>query len=255
MICSQCGTQLDASTRYCTHCGAPTTAGSSSTPLPTVPGTSSSLNAFAVVSLVLGVLGGWLFALVFGYVGRTQIKRSNGRQRGSGLAIAGIVLGWIGVAATVVVVLVLIVAASSGSSSGSSSFNSASANDSYNGSPYDNSGTGSDTGGFTVVTTTTQPLTTTTTPTSFGTYRITDSGVIIRTGPGTTYPEIGRIPPEVFVPFYCRVSGEGITGPYNGPPGDPWWDKTTYNGITGFVTDEYVDNQADVSAGRVLPPC
>lgn len=59
-------------------------------------------NGFAVKSLVLGII--WIFwigsvlALVFGYIAKRQIDRSGGAQGGRGLAIAGIVLGWIGVA-------------------------------------------------------------------------------------------------------------------------------------------------------------
>jgi len=51
---------------------------------------------------VLG-LGGWLLcgvgsvvAIVLGFVSRNQIKRSWGRQTGSGFATAGIILGFIG---------------------------------------------------------------------------------------------------------------------------------------------------------------
>ncbi|MGH2749387.1 MAG: DUF4190 domain-containing protein [Actinomycetota bacterium] len=59
-------------------------------------------NGLAVASLVLGILWlGWLgslLALIFGYAAKGQIDRSNGAQGGRGLAIAGIVLGWIGVA-------------------------------------------------------------------------------------------------------------------------------------------------------------
>jgi hypothetical protein len=53
----------------------------------------------AIASVVLGIL--WLFwvgsalALVFGYVGRNQIRQTG--EGGDGLAIAGIVLGWIGI--------------------------------------------------------------------------------------------------------------------------------------------------------------
>lgn len=40
---------------------------------------------------------GSILALVFGYIGKSQIDRSAGRQGGRGLAVAGIVLGWVGV--------------------------------------------------------------------------------------------------------------------------------------------------------------
>jgi hypothetical protein len=75
---------------------------------------STSTNGLAIASMVLGIL--WLYwigsilALVFGYVAKGQIDKSGGRQSGRGMAIAGIVLGWIGVA-TLALVLVFVVAA------------------------------------------------------------------------------------------------------------------------------------------------
>ena len=64
----------------------------------------------AIASLVLGIL--WLdwigstLALIFGYVALGQIKRR--RQGGRGLAIAGITLGWIGMALLVLVIVLAI---------------------------------------------------------------------------------------------------------------------------------------------------
>jgi hypothetical protein len=75
-------------------------------------------NGMAVASLVLGILWFWwigsVLALIFGYVGKSEIDRSGGRQSGRGLAIAGIVLGWIGVAGGVIAIIVF--AASNSSS-------------------------------------------------------------------------------------------------------------------------------------------
>jgi uncharacterized membrane protein len=54
------------------------------------------MNGLAIWSFVLGLL--WIFwlgsalGLVFGIVAIRQVKRSQGTQRGTGLAIAGIVL-------------------------------------------------------------------------------------------------------------------------------------------------------------------
>jgi hypothetical protein len=59
-------------------------------------------NGSAIVSVVLGVLWfagvGSLLALVFGYKARREIKHSAGSQKGSGLATAGIIFDWIGIA-------------------------------------------------------------------------------------------------------------------------------------------------------------
>jgi len=69
----------------------------------------SRTNDFAVAALVCGIV--WIFwigsvlALAFGYVAKRQIDISNGVQAGRGLAIAGIVLGWIGVAVLLLVIL------------------------------------------------------------------------------------------------------------------------------------------------------
>ena len=59
-------------------------------------------NGLAIASFVLGLLWIWwigsTLALVFGYRARRQIKASGGSEQGSGLAVAGIVLGWVGIA-------------------------------------------------------------------------------------------------------------------------------------------------------------
>jgi hypothetical protein len=60
--------------------------------------------------MVLGIL--WLYwigsilALIFGYVARSQIRRSQGLQGGDGMAIAGIVLGWIGVGILILLIVI-----------------------------------------------------------------------------------------------------------------------------------------------------
>ncbi|MPZ51372.1 MAG: DUF4190 domain-containing protein [Acidimicrobiia bacterium] len=64
-------------------------------------GVPTTTNGFAIASLVLGIVWamgiGSILALVFGYVAKGQIDQSPGDQTGRGMAIAGIVLGWIGV--------------------------------------------------------------------------------------------------------------------------------------------------------------
>ena len=70
----------------------------------------------AIASLVLGIV--WLYgigsilALIFGYLAKGQIDQSGGSQTGRGMAIAGIVLGWIGVG--ILAIVIVAAAASSG---------------------------------------------------------------------------------------------------------------------------------------------
>jgi hypothetical protein len=68
-------------------------------------------NGFAIASLVLGVLWlgglGAVFALGFGLVALKQIKRSGGAQSGEGLALAGTILGGIGILGAIAVWTIL----------------------------------------------------------------------------------------------------------------------------------------------------
>ncbi|MFL5688444.1 MAG: DUF4190 domain-containing protein, partial [Chloroflexota bacterium] len=72
-----------------------------------------STNGMAIASMVLGIVWvcgiGSILALIFGYIARRQIRDSMGAQGGDGMAIAGIVLGWIGVATFAVFLVVGIV--------------------------------------------------------------------------------------------------------------------------------------------------
>jgi len=56
-------------------------------------------NGLAIASMILGILWidwiGSILALIFGYVALGQIKRQD--QDGRGMAITGIVLGWVGI--------------------------------------------------------------------------------------------------------------------------------------------------------------
>ena len=69
-------------------------------------------NGLSVAGLVLGIVWLWgigsILALVFGYVAKGQIDRSNGLQTGRGMAVASIVLGWVGVGVSVLVIVALL---------------------------------------------------------------------------------------------------------------------------------------------------
>ncbi len=77
------------------------------------PGT----NGLAVASLVLGIaqificIIGGILALVFGYIARRQIDESGGTQGGRGMAVAGIILGWIGIGLGIAYIVIVVIAA------------------------------------------------------------------------------------------------------------------------------------------------
>jgi hypothetical protein len=73
-------------------------------------GAPSKTNGLAIAALVCGIAGFILFipavlGIIFGFIARAQIKNSNRTQKGEGMALAGIIVGfaWL-------VVLVLIIA-------------------------------------------------------------------------------------------------------------------------------------------------
>lgn len=74
--------------------------------VPSAPSVPTS--GMALAALALGISGltvfpflGSVLALIFGYMARNQIRSRPEAQRGEGLAVAGIVTGWIGVGLTV----------------------------------------------------------------------------------------------------------------------------------------------------------
>jgi hypothetical protein len=82
----------------------PCTGASPSTPF--VPASwTRATNGLAIASLVLSLLWIWglgsLLAVILAVRARTQIRDSGGRQGGDGLAVAGLVIGIIGLAGTV----------------------------------------------------------------------------------------------------------------------------------------------------------
>jgi hypothetical protein len=78
-----------------------------------------STNGLAVASLILGIVGwlacgvGSVLAIIFGFISHAQIRDSQGRQGGSGMAKAGIILGFVGVG---LIALFFVLGAVSGSS-------------------------------------------------------------------------------------------------------------------------------------------
>ena len=71
------------------------------------PPTYQRTSGFAVASLVLGILFCFavtaILAVIFGNIALGRIEASGGGEKGRGLAIAGIVLGWIGIVVMLVI--------------------------------------------------------------------------------------------------------------------------------------------------------
>lgn len=76
---------------------------------------SRPTSPLAIVSLVAGILGwtvvpvlGALVAIVTGHLARSEVRRSNGAMDGDGLAIGGLVLGYLSIALAVIAVILAV---------------------------------------------------------------------------------------------------------------------------------------------------
>jgi Domain of unknown function (DUF4190) len=74
---------------------------------PMAPATSGWAIASLVCALVFPVFG--ILPIIFGYVGRNEIRNSGGRITGDGLALAGLIIGWIEAALCVLFVALIII--------------------------------------------------------------------------------------------------------------------------------------------------
>lgn len=113
-FCGACGQPIeDPAQPVCSRCGAALAAPLAPPPPTAVPVPAAALangetNGFAIASLVLGIL--WLYwlgsilAIVFGHIALVQIQRKRGNSAGRGMAIAGLVLGYIGVAIAILII-------------------------------------------------------------------------------------------------------------------------------------------------------
>jgi hypothetical protein len=95
---------LDRLTADVTPPPAPAPALSPYPPPPTAWPARTETNGLAAASLIASLFWVWalgsLAAVIFGHVALRQIDSSEGRQTGRGMAIAGLVIGYLGILAT-----------------------------------------------------------------------------------------------------------------------------------------------------------
>jgi type IV pilus assembly protein PilA len=118
MFCSSCGNEVPKGERFCRVCGEEVSINSAPGPTlgPAAEGTvfPAQTSGKAITSLACGL---FLFAfplsilaIVFGHLAVSEIRKSAGRLKGEGMAIAGLILGYIGLAAIPVILIIAAIA-------------------------------------------------------------------------------------------------------------------------------------------------
>lgn len=112
-FCTHCGNSIGDQDNFCRACGIPAGNTAATPILITDPGpTTTSMKA--VLSLVFGVCFFFfplpVVAIILGHLALSEIKKSAGRLTGSGLATAGLVLGYLGVAAIPIILIIAAIA-------------------------------------------------------------------------------------------------------------------------------------------------
>lgn len=107
MLCSRCGRQIPDGSHFCDKCGTALMS-SANTIAQSVP---TSTSGKAIASLILGffsfLIPSAIVAIILGHVSRSEIRKSQGRLQGDGIALAGLIMGYMGMA----IIPVLIIAA------------------------------------------------------------------------------------------------------------------------------------------------
>jgi type IV pilus assembly protein PilA len=113
VFCSGCGNNVAEGEKFCRVCGkdapAPTAMAPAATPALSAPAeTSGKAIASLVCGLFLFAFPMSILAIIFGHISLSEIRKSAGRLKGEGMAIAGLVLGYLGLAG---IPFILIIAA------------------------------------------------------------------------------------------------------------------------------------------------
>jgi hypothetical protein len=105
MLCNRCGQPLPENSQFCGSCG-------EAVPMPpSAVTTPPATSGMAIGSLISGIFSFFfpaaIAAIVLGHIARSNIRKSAGRLTGNGIALAGLILGYLGLAFIPVIVMIV----------------------------------------------------------------------------------------------------------------------------------------------------
>src|SRR5512141_3229919 len=104
MYCGKCGQENPAERTTCSNCGQPLMMSTQppSAAGPAAPAGEAQTAGKATASLVLGLLSlviclAGIPAIILGHMALSEIKKSAGRLKGHGMALAGLIMGYLSI--------------------------------------------------------------------------------------------------------------------------------------------------------------
>ena len=108
MVCSACGNNVPDGNGFCTICGRAMTPADVAQASPSPPNTSGKSIASLIFGLFSLLFPAAILAIIFGHLSLSEIGKSAGRIKGRGMAIAGLVLGYLGISAIPILIIAAI---------------------------------------------------------------------------------------------------------------------------------------------------
>lgn len=114
LICPKCGAAVADNSQFCSNCGNAFLPGQFAPQQPVAPPLGPpQTSGKAIASLVCGIINFFPFfivAIVLGHISRSEIRKSAGRLTGDGIALAGLILGYMGVVAIPIILIIAAIA-------------------------------------------------------------------------------------------------------------------------------------------------
>ena len=124
-ICPACTKANEDAAAFCSNCGAQFSASASVPPQSPAPQPAfqqppapqygpQETSGLAIASLICGFLffifPAAVLAVVFGHISSSQIRKSAGRLKGAGMSLAGMILGYVGIAFIPIILIIAAIA-------------------------------------------------------------------------------------------------------------------------------------------------
>ena len=112
-VCPACTKQNEDAAVFCSGCGASFQQAGATGAVPPValaPQTSGMAVASLIFGLLFFIFPAAVVAVILGHISSSQIRKSAGRLKGAGMSLAGMILGYVGIAFIPIILIIAAIA-------------------------------------------------------------------------------------------------------------------------------------------------